>query len=158
MSTMSASFMLKRVKQSSFLPPSHWVRRRAIARWMINLSKAVSYYPHLFPHTNATYSAAQSGLATIGERLYDFDSGDWVTYTGIWFGAVGDTARIRLQFSAFNDGGKIEARLGGVDGEIIGYFYPWNTYGEYEDAAFDIDTDVQGLQQLTFKSTSSSDV
>uniref|UniRef100_A0A7S4V4Q2 Apple domain-containing protein n=1 Tax=Ditylum brightwellii TaxID=49249 RepID=A0A7S4V4Q2_9STRA len=112
----------------------------------------------LFPHTNATDSAAQSGLATNGDSLYDFDSGDWVTYTGIWFGAVGDTARIRLQFSAFNDGGKIEARLGGVDGEIIGYFYPWNTYGEYEDAAFDIDTDVQGLQQLTFKSTSSSDV
>lgn len=105
-----------------------------------------------------TDSAAQSGLATNGDSLYDFDSGDWVTYTGIWFGDAGDTARIRLQFSAFNDGGKIEARLGGVDGEIIGYFYPWNTYGDYEDAAFDIDTDVQGLQQLTFKSTSSSDV
>ena len=101
---------------------------------------------------------AQSGLATNEGSLYDFDSGDWVTYTGIWFGDAGDTSRIRLRFSAFNHGGKIEARIGGVDGDIIGHFYPWNTNGEYSDAAFDIDTDVQGLQQLTFRSSSSSDV
>lgn len=93
-----------------------------------------------------------------GESLDDFDSGDWATYTGIWFGDVGDTARIRLHFSAFNQGGQIEARLGVVDGEIIGHFYPWNTNGEYSDTAFDIDSDVEGLQQLTFKSSDSSGV
>ena len=95
---------------------------------------------------------------TTDGSLSDFDSGDWVTYTGIWFGDAGDTSRIRLRFSAFNQGGKIEARLGGVNGDIIGHFYPWNTNGEYSDAAFDIDTDVQGLQQLSFVSSSSSDV
>lgn len=58
-----------------------------------------------------------------GDNVEDFDSGDFATFVNIWFGNIGDTSRLRLRFSASNNGGRMEVRLGGTQGEIIGQFY-----------------------------------
>lgn len=58
-----------------------------------------------------------------GDNVEDFDSGDFATFVNVWFGSIGDTSRVRLRFSASNNGGRMEARLGGTQGEIIGQFY-----------------------------------
>ena len=58
-----------------------------------------------------------------GDSVDSFDNGDFATYVNIWFGSPEDTSRLRLRFSALNNGGRIEVRLGGTQGEIIGQFY-----------------------------------
>lgn len=123
--------------------------------WMNNSHLILTAFSWLPKKTDL---AAQSGLVVNGDSLENFDTGDWATYTDLWFGAAGDTTRIRIRFSALNQGGKIEARLGGVYGEVIGLFHPWNTHGQYVDAAFDVDASVEGLHQLTFTGTDSSDM
>jgi len=94
------------------------------------------------------------GIRTIGESIGHFDNNDYVTYNSLNFGDTGITKSILLRYSkgnADNQGQKVELRIGGSDGEIIGEFSPSNTgsWFTYTTAIIEIN-DVTGINDLTF--------
>ena len=87
-----------------------------------------------------------------GENIVSFDSDDFITYGSINFGQSGTTKSIRLYYAKGNrEGAKLEARLGGREGEIIGEYIPLRTQGwnSYKTTYFNI-KDVEGIHDLTF--------
>merc|ERR1712079_12669 len=67
------------------------------------------------------------------------------------FGSSGTTSSIRVTYSKHSNGGRIEMRLDGPDGDIIGEFSPSNTgsWDVYEDEMVAIDH-IDGVHDLTF--------
>ena len=80
-----------------------------------------------------------------------FDSNDFITYSGIDFGAPGSTGGIRLNYSKGNEGGRIEVRLGDATGTILAEFIPTRTGGwlDFQSALIPI-TGVDGMHDITF--------
>lgn len=81
-----------------------------------------------------------------------FDRGDFVGYENIWFGEEGDVSKITVRYAKGSSGGRIEARLDGRYGAVLGSFYPSVTgsYGTYVEATFDLSSavSVSGLHML----------
>jgi len=99
-----------------------------------------------------------SGLSDSGGS---FDPNDWMTFSNVWFGKPGESARMRINFGKGKwDDSKMEVRLGDKNGRVIGTFYPWNTggYGTPAEATFAIDDTVHGLQRVTLVGKDSSGV
>jgi len=114
----------------------------------------------LYTRINAVDLVDQSGV-TVNGNIGDFDSNDWVTYSNVWFGNRGESARMRINFGKGNwDDSKMEVRLGDQNGRVIGTFYPWNTgsYDTLAEATFAIDDTVEGLQRVTLVGKDSSGV
>jgi len=81
-----------------------------------------------------------------------FDDNDYVTYNSLNFGVTAITKSILLSYSKgnVNRGHKMELRIGGHDGDIIGEFSPSNTgsWFSYATARIEI-SDVTGINDLT---------
>jgi len=102
----------------------------------------------------------QSGL-TVNGYIGSFDPNDWATYSNVWFGGPGESARMRIRFGKGKwDDSKMEVRLGDRNGRLVGTFYPWNTggWGTLAEASFAIDDTVEGLQRVTLVGRDSSGV
>ncbi len=69
----------------------------------------------------------KKGLRQNGSLLTHWDNNDFVLYDNVWFGKEGDAAMIRVNFAKGCCWGKIEVRLDGRQGPIIGTFSPWQT-------------------------------
>jgi len=116
-----------------------------------SLGAAVS--PRLFAEIDADEYNSQSGirLENDGTTIGYFDNGDYMTYESVNFGPSGTTKSILFNYAKANRNGRMEIRLGGVDGELIGEFVPSNTGGwhTYVDAYVNI-KDVEGVHDVTF--------
>ena len=109
----------------------------------------------------ATEYSNQSGtrFESNGNVAY-FDHGDSITYTHLNFGPAGTTKSIDLSYAKGNhSSGKVEVRLGGIDGTKIGEFQPSHTggWGNYVSGNILIN-DVDGIHDLTFVGIGSSGV
>ena len=109
----------------------------------------------------ATSFSAQSGTKIDngwGQYVEDFDEGDFVTYKDVDFGPDGTSKSVRMGLVKVTDvGGKVELRLGGRDGQLIGEFYPHQEYGPgsgrspvYRTEHMAINGDISGVHDLTF--------
>jgi hypothetical protein len=112
------------------------------------------YFP-LYERFAVTDVAAYVGVVLQSTSIGYIDDTDWWSYNNCYFGEEGDTTRIRLRFSKGNNGGTLQIRLGGKNGDIIATFDPYNTggWGEYTEAELQIDANVSGLHQVTFVAT-----
>jgi hypothetical protein len=83
--------------------------------------------------------------------MINVDKEDHITYSGLNFGSYGDTSSIKITYSKHSNGGRIEIRLDGPDGDVIGEFYPSRTGGwdVFEEEMVAIDH-VDGVHDLTF--------
>ncbi len=92
----------------------------------------------------------QRGIISGGNFIGWFDSGDYLTYKGLNFGPSGTTKRILFRYSKGKDDGKLELRIGGPSGTLIGEHSFANTYGwnTYREVYVQID-DVVGINDLT---------
>ena len=109
--------------------------------------------PKLYAEVDGDEYSSQNGiqLGNNGETIGHFDNGDHVTYESLNFGPYGTTKSILLSYAKGNRNGRLEIRLGGLEGELIGEFLPTNTggWGEYIDTHVNI-KDVEGVHDLTF--------
>jgi len=118
-------------------------------------------YPH-HPTFLGTDYAVQKGTSIASgtnTTVASFDNGNYLTYASANFGPSGSTKGIRINYSKGNTGGKVEVRLGlGTTGRLIGEFRPAKTESwiNYLTAYFDIEEDVEGIQDITFVSKSSN--
>ena len=71
-----------------------------------------------------------------GTRTFDndslvgfFDINDYLTYNRINFGSSGTSTRIKVRYARASSGGRVEIRLGGPQGQLIGQFVTVNTGG-----------------------------
>jgi hypothetical protein len=94
-----------------------------------------------------------------GVRMQDtimgsFDKGDFATYSQVNFGTPGTTEGIIIRYSKASNGGSMEVRLGGRDGDLLATFLPANTasWGGYVNAYVGIEG-VEGIHDLTFVGT-----
>merc|ERR1712150_392093 len=71
-----------------------------------------------------------------------FDNGDYVTYSSINFGQAGTTYSMNINYAKSGSGGKVEIRLGGSDGKIIGEYKPADTgsWGNYVNVNVPLDS------------------
>merc|ERR1712183_254049 len=82
--------------------------------------------------------------------MINVDNGNFITYSSLNFGSYGATSSIKVTYSKGNHGGRMEIRLNGPDGDIIGEFSPSHTGGwhVFEDETIAIDH-VEGVHDLT---------
>ena len=106
----------------------------------------------LFPKVNAIDYAVQSGTRLVhnGAHIGHFDNNDYLTYNSLNFGPSGTTKSVQLRYAKRNNGSKLELRIGGPTGTLIGEYSPaktggWNTF---TTVFIEID-DVIGIQDLT---------
>ena len=106
----------------------------------------------LFPKVNAIDYDAQSGIKLVNNGAYigHFDNNDYLTYNSLNFGPSGTTMSVELRYAKRNNGSKLELRIGGPTGTLIGEYSPaktggWNTF---TTVYIEID-DVIGIQDLT---------
>lgn len=95
------------------------------------------------------------GISTI---VHNFDSGDWASYRDVDFGPPGAEANtIRFRYSKGCCSGKVQARLGGPDGQLIGEITPKTTgsWSTFVEETFLI-SGAQGVQDLTLVGQGSS--
>lgn len=92
--------------------------------------------PPVDPNDHVLYNTVDAGqeffkkhgIRKNGSILGYWDSNDFVLFNNVWFGEEGgDVATMRVNFSKGSNRGKIEVRLDGLEGPIIGTFSPWNT-------------------------------
>ena len=104
----------------------------------------------LFPKVNAIDYDVQSGTQVVNNVIGWFDNNDYLTYNSLNFGPSGTTKRVQLRYSKGSNGGKIELRIGGPTGTLIGEYSPTNTgnWSVYRTVYIEID-DVIGIQDLT---------
>ena len=106
----------------------------------------------LFPKVQAINYDVQSGTQLVGGDAYigHFDNNDYLTYNSLNFGPSGTTKSVELRYAKRNNGSKLELRIGGPTGTLIGEYSPaktggWNTF---TTVYIEID-DVIGIQDLT---------
>ncbi len=107
----------------------------------------------VFPRVQGEQYNFQSGTHLVDDdtAVGYFDNGDYLTYKNLNFGPSGTTKSIRFRYSkGLNTGGKVELRIGGPNGILIGEFFPVITgdWFEYKTKLVAID-DVDGIQDLT---------
>jgi len=81
-----------------------------------------------------------------------FDNTDYMTYSSVNFGDRGTTFSLNFNYAKASHGGRIDIRLGGPDGKLIGEYKPANTknnWHAYETVNVGIDG-VEGIHDLTF--------
>jgi len=108
----------------------------------------------LYPLVKGIDYDSQMGTKKVhrGRSVGHFDDNDYLTYSSINFGDTGITKSILLSYSKgnVNRGHKMELRIGGPDGDIIGDFSPSNTGGWFTYATVRIEiSDVTGINDLT---------
>ena len=117
----------------------------------------------LFAHVNAGDYSEQSGTYYQNVRgpIGWFDSGDYLQYNRLDFGPPGTTNSILISYakSHFNGNSKLELRLNGVDGLLIGEFVPPSTgsWSTYELATINIDA-VSGVHDVYFVGAGTSGI
>ena len=106
----------------------------------------------LFAKVPATEFATHQGVRSNTQAITHFSSDDYLTYSNINFGSSGTTKSIRLSYSKGNDGGELEMRLGGPEGNLIGTYTPENTGGwdDFIDTYYVPIDLVDGVHDLTF--------
>ena len=112
------------------------------------------------PKINATDFSSQNGIRTSGSTVEYFDDSDYITYNDVNFGPVDTTKSIRISYAKGNgDGAKMEVRLDGQAGQLIGEFIPIRTGGwdDYRTTYFNI-KDVDGVHNVTLVGKGSSGV
>ncbi len=90
-----------------------------------------------------------------------FDNNDFVSYSNVNFGSAGTTKGILLNYAKANDGGEVEVRKGGADGQLIAKLSPASTshwHNNYITAYLELLTDVTGIQEVTFVGKGTSGV
>jgi len=91
--------------------------------------------PYVFPKVNAIDYDAQSGtkLVNNGANIGYIRNNDYLTYNNLNFGPSGTTKSVQLRYSKKrnNRGGKVELRIGGPNGRLIGEFSPITTGSWY---------------------------
>jgi len=102
----------------------------------------------------------QSGtqFGTSGNMGY-FDDTDYITYANVNFGPAGTTDLILIEYAKGNNGGRVQVRLDGADGTLVGEFRPNNSggWGVWKEANIALD-DVEGIHDLTFLAKGKSGV
>jgi hypothetical protein len=115
----------------------------------------------LFAKVDANEWSSMKGIQmhSGGETIGWFDNGDHMTYESLNFGPLGTTKSIRLSYSKGSNNGRVEIRLGGPEGTLIGEFYPKRTgsWGNYQDAYVTI-SGVEGVHDVTFVARDDSGV
>jgi hypothetical protein len=100
-----------------------------------NFGTTVSCPSVLFPKVNAIDYDAQSGtkLVNNGANIGYISNNDYLTYNNLNFGPSGTTKSVQLRYSKKrnNRGGKVELRIGGPNGRLIGEFSPITTGSWY---------------------------
>ena len=114
--------------------------------------------PDIFAEIQATHYFDSKGICG-DDAVGCFDNTDYITYGPVNFGPSGTTKTIKVLFAKANGGGRMEVRLGGSTGTLIGEFKPWNTGGwnNYVEGVFTVD-DVEGVHDVTFVAKDSSGV
>jgi hypothetical protein len=107
----------------------------------------------LFAKVDADEYSSMKGIYmhTGGETIGCFHNGDHMTYESLNFGPLGTTKSIRVSYAKKNTGGRMEIRLGGPEGTLIGELYPSRTasWSDYQDAYVNIKK-VEGVHDVTF--------
>ena len=109
----------------------------------------------LFVHVNAGDYSEQSGTYYRDVRgpIGWFDDGDYLEYSRLDFGLPGTTQSILISYakSNFNSNAKMEVRIDGIEGKVIGKFVPPSTgsWSTYELGTINIDA-VAGVHDLYF--------
>ena len=108
-----------------------------------------------FSQINAVDYDLHAGTRTIYQdsAVGFFDKNDYLTYNRVNFGPSGSSKKIKVRYARGSSGGKIEIRLGGPQGQLIGEFVTVNTGGWNKFSTKTIDINVQnvsGYQDLTF--------
>jgi len=106
--------------------------------------------PEIFTEIQADHYFDQKGICG-DDVVACFGTDDYVSYSSINFGPSGTTKTVKVLFAKGNGGGRVELRLGGNTGTVLGEFKPWNTGGwdNYVEGVFTI-TDVEGVHDVTF--------
>ena len=102
-------------------------------------------------HVAASAYSNQKGIMFSGGKVGWFDNNDYITYSSLNFGELGTTYSMKINYAKSGTGGKVEIRLDGPDGKIIGEYKPANTgsWGNYVDVNVAIDG-VEGIHDITF--------
>ena len=106
----------------------------------------------LFPKVHGIDNDVQSGAGLVGNGAYIgyFANNDYLTYNSLNFGRSGTTKSVQLRYAKGNYGGKLELRIGGTTGTLIGEYSPAQTFDWIAFTTVDIDIDdVIGIQDLT---------
>ena len=114
----------------------------------------------LFPIFLGTEYVFQSGITSVGTTISQFDKNDYVIYPLVNFGPSGSTKSIQFSYNKNNANGRVEVRLGGPSGTLIGIFNPMNTNGcDNYMCTTNLSIDlVDGIHDLTFVGRDQSDV
>merc|ERR1712154_246354 len=97
-------------------------------KWFETSSDEVEGPQPLATFSAGDYFASSNNLCGSG-FIGCFDNNDFVSYGPVNFGPSGTTKSIRIEFSKGTQTGKLEARLGGPEGDLLGVFEPWYTGG-----------------------------
>jgi len=103
----------------------------------------------------------QSGTKLVGNGAYIgyFDNNDYLTYNSLNFGPSGTTKSVQIRYSKGDNGGKLELRIGGPTGTLIGEYSPAKTGNWYAFTTVYIEIDdVIGIQDLTLVGKGTSGV
>jgi hypothetical protein len=107
----------------------------------------------LFAEVDADEYSSMKGIYmhSGGETIGWFDNGDHMTYESLNFGSLGTTKSIRVSYAKASTGGRMEIRLGGPEGTLIGELYPKRTgsWDDYQDVYVNIKR-VEGVHDVTF--------
>jgi arabinoxylan arabinofuranohydrolase len=121
-------------------------------------TNGVAQLGHLNPYVRVEGEtfAAQRGVETErcsagGMNLSELDNGDWVKVVGVDFGAKG-AKKFTASVASAESGGRIEIRLGGLDGKLVGTCPVENTGGwqTWQTVACDV-SEAVGVQDLYLK-------
>ena len=117
---------------------------------LLMIAKCTAAGDQLFPRINATDFSSQNGIRTSGSTIGYFDDSDYITYNDVNFGPFDTTKSIRISYAKGNgDGAKMEVRLDGQAGQLIGEFIPIRTggWGDYRSTYFNIE-DVDDVHNV----------
>ena len=133
--------------------PTGWKKYLSLAEVQIEGTLGAAIEDELFAEVDADEYSSMKGiyLHSGGETIGWFDNGDHITYESLNFGSLGTTKSIRISYAKATNGGRMEIRLGGPEGTLIGEFYPARTgsWDNYQDAFVTI-SEVEGVHDVTF--------
>ena len=128
-------------------------KKLALAEVQIEGTLGAAIEDEIFAEVDADEWTSMKGIYMNngGETIGGFENGDHMTYESLNFGPLGTTKSIRVSYAKGNTGGRMEIRLGGPEGTLIGELYPKHTggWGVYQDAYVNIKR-VEGVHDVTF--------
>jgi arabinoxylan arabinofuranohydrolase len=100
---------------------------------------------------NAQHGVETEPCSAGGMNLTEVSNGDWLKLVGVDFGTSG-AKKFTARVASAEQGGKIELRVGSLDGKLIGTCEVANTGGgqEWKDFSCDV-ADATGVQDLYLK-------